>query len=357
VAKFDPSLGQLTSVEIINTATMNTEMLFENLDEEEGTITGTVNGTVTLSASGINPLTAQVSKTETFQGLPFDGEADFSGTSGFDSGITTSSNSQSVTLTSPADLALFTGSGSIPISVRARATSTTSGPGNLLSLVNTSAGAEIKVIYHYGPDNSLKPGNYFIVQTTEPAGYLDGKESSGGVVLPTPSGADTIPVSLGTTNSTHNDFGEIKPASVSGYVYVDMNDNGVRDQGEPPLSGILIGMTGITDQGSIGPIVTYTDANGFYRFDNLRPGSYTISEGSTPNYNQGRINAPGSLGGQAGRDYFVVPVKMGDQGVNYNFGELLPPTPPHVVPDTPTNDTPRWGKYYLLWSPLRGWYT
>ena len=49
VAQFDPSLGQLTSVEIVNTAQLNTQMQFDNLDEDPATISGTVTGTITLT--------------------------------------------------------------------------------------------------------------------------------------------------------------------------------------------------------------------------------------------------------------------------------------------------------------------
>jgi hypothetical protein len=211
VAQFDPSLGTLTGIDVINTTTLTTDMQEENLDAAAATITASVQGGVTVSGPGVQGLTASVQAADSFNAAPFDGTIDFSGPSGHDSGAKKPSASQSVTLTDPADLALFTGTGTVSFDGRATATSTTGGPGNVLTLINTTAGAELKVVYHYVPSNALQPGNYTIVQTTVPAGYVGGQLSSGGVVLPNSAGSHTIPVTLGTTSLTDNDFGELQP--------------------------------------------------------------------------------------------------------------------------------------------------
>ena len=37
-------------------------------------------------------------------------------------------------------------------------------------------------------------------------------------------------------------FGELLPASISGYVYVDGNNNGAKDFGEAPISGVVVAL-------------------------------------------------------------------------------------------------------------------
>ncbi len=175
LAQFDPSLGTLLSVDIINTPTMQTEFQFENLDSEAGTISGSINGNVTLSVPGLNPLVAQASASASFNASAFDGTIDFGGTSGYDSGVQTESGTPtSITVSDPTLLQEFEGTGSLTLSAHAGSTSSASGPGNLLVLHSTSESAQVEVVYHYIPSNALKPGPYTILQTSTPPGYLPG---------------------------------------------------------------------------------------------------------------------------------------------------------------------------------------
>ena len=48
----------------------------------------------------------------------------------------------------------------------------------------------------------------------------------------------------GGDDSIHNDFAEMQPASISGYVYVDANNNGVFDPGETPIGGVQLTLLG-----------------------------------------------------------------------------------------------------------------
>lgn len=57
--------------------------------------------------------------------------------------------------------------------------------------------------------------------------------------------------------------------TVAGFAYVDLNGNGVRDEGEPPLAGVVVTL-------SNPPSTATTSANGFYRFDQVPLGS-TVS--------------------------------------------------------------------------------
>ncbi len=74
-----------------------------------------------------------------------------------------------------------------------------------------------------------------------------------------------------------NNFGELKPAALTGFVYIDANNNGL-DGLETGISGVSVTLTGTNDLGPIVAITIMTDINGFYSFGNLRPGTYTVTE-------------------------------------------------------------------------------
>src|SRR5262249_9178578 len=110
---------------------------------------------------------------------------------------------------------------------------------------------------------------------------------------------------------------------VSGFVYVDANDNGIKDPGEAGIQGAQVTLSGTADGSSVNVIAT-TDASGFYQFDNLKPGTYTLTETQPQNYLDGK-DAIGTQGGTASNDQFSnFTLQSGTQGVNNNFGELAP---------------------------------
>src|SRR5579871_1837398 len=323
VGQFDPTLGTLTSVDIINAGSITSEIKVENLDASSATITATVSGSLTLSGTGFHSLVTNGAASKTFTAGPYDGAIDFDDPSGHDFGPQTASGSTSFTVTNPSDLANFVGTGTITRSEMAHATSSASGAGNLVAQITTTAAAQISVVYHYTPNNSLKAGAYTIIQTNQPAGFLDGKLSTNGTVIPNSVGQHVISVTLGSSDLPHNDFAELVPANLAGYVYLDTNDNGVREAGEAGIAGITVTLTGTNDLGPVS-IATLTSAVGGYQFQNLRPGSYTITETEPASYLHGR-NALGSLGGTVTSDQVIaVNLNAGANGSDYDFAELVP---------------------------------
>ena len=122
---------------------------------------------------------------------------------------------------------------------------------------------------------------------------------------------------------TNNNFGELPPAGLSGYVYIDANNNGIKDPGESGLAGATVTLTGFNDQGPTNATAT-TDANGFYQFQNLRPGNYALTETNTSTYVDGK-DSIGSQGGTVATDNFSnIILGAGVLGVNNNFAEVLP---------------------------------
>lgn len=77
------------------------------------------------------------------------------------------------------------------------------------------------------------------------------------------------------------DFGNYRYPVLSGHKYLDFNENGTRDPGEPGLRRWQIHMAGPDNQNVYHHWVAWTDGLGFYAFDeNFRvpPGSYVIWE-------------------------------------------------------------------------------
>jgi hypothetical protein len=89
--------------------------------------------------------------------------------------------------------------------------------GNMLNQISNSASGSVTVIYHYIPDNSLRPGDYTIIQNPPPPGYVHGRNTAGNVTpLPGSAGTDYIHLTLNPgANLKNNDFGELRPVAVT----------------------------------------------------------------------------------------------------------------------------------------------
>jgi len=172
--------------------------------------------------------------------------------------------------------------------------------------------------YDFG---NLRPGTYTITET-QPSCYLDGKDtigSQGGT-----AGNDVLSniVLASGVKGTGNNFGELKAASLSGFVYLDKNGDGDIDCRDRAIANVTVTLTGVDDRGISISLTTVTDDDGAYVFNNLRPGTYKISESQPAGYMDG-IDSIGSQGGVVGSDLFSnIVLKQGVQGVNNNFAEL-----------------------------------
>lgn len=121
------------------------------------------------------------------------------------------------------------------------------------------------------------------------------------------------------------DFGYRGQSSISGFVYRDFNNDGIRQQGvETGIGGIVITLVGNDIAGNPQRLVTTTASDGSYTFDNLFAGRYTVFEGNVTGLLDGK-DTLGSLGGTAGNDVLTsIALGTNEQAVNYNFGEILP---------------------------------
>ena len=179
----------------------------------------------------------------------------------------------------------------------------------------------------------LAPGSYTVTEPTQPVGTLNGLTvvgNGGGTATPVatlPSAISGITLGIGQM-VTANNFGEIPPARIAGRVYADNNDNGAIDSGEVGLAGVSLVLTGTDDLGVAVNRTLSSGADGGYVFENLRPGTYTVTEPTQPAGTVNGLTTAGTLGGTAtpvttlpsAISGIVVPV--GGAGTGYNFGEL-----------------------------------
>ena len=177
----------------------------------------------------------------------------------------------------------------------------------------------------------LAPGTYTVVETT-PDGVLDGGERAGkidGVVVGEVTGNDTIGsiVLLAGQSAVDFDFCEHAPASVSGFVYHDSNNSGELDINEAPIGGVTINLLDASGR-VLG--ARQTNDDGYYEFKNLLAGDYSLRELQPDGWYDG-LDSAGTIGSAVvgaainpGDRINGIRLGSGDQGVQYNFGELAP---------------------------------
>ncbi|HEX4147174.1 MAG TPA: SdrD B-like domain-containing protein [Pirellulales bacterium] len=76
-------------------------------------------------------------------------------------------------------------------------------------------------------------------------------------------------------------------SSLSGYAYVDANQNHAKDPGEPGIPSVVVVLTGTTSASTPVNLSTTTDSTGLYSFANLATGNYTITETQPTNFIEG----------------------------------------------------------------------
>lgn len=104
-------------------------------------------------------------------------------------------------------------------------------------------------------------------------------------------------------NAYGYNFAELYGGKLSGFVYKDSDNDGRKDYGENGIQGVKILLTGTDILGRSVSRWVYTDCNGYYEFDDLYAGTYTISEVDPSYYADGK-DTLGTLGGTLLNDKF-----------------------------------------------------
>lgn len=120
--------------------------------------------------------------------------------------------------------------------------------------------------YEFG---SLLPGAHTVEVDTAsvPAGYTASSPTSVTATYESGDVVDTV------------DFGFVRAASLGDYVFIDINGNGAFDGGEPGLAGVTLALTG---PGVTAGTTVTTTSTGAYSFDDLAPGTFTVTVQSMP---------------------------------------------------------------------------
>jgi len=119
-------------------------------------------------------------------------------------------------------------------------------------------------------------------------------------------------------------------ASLSGHVYHDRDNDGVREPaaGESGIAGVTVALTGTDVFGQAVALATVTDQSGEYSFIGLTPGSYTLTE-TQPSGWSSVSDTIGFVGGvptgnnanQLDNVLGAIQLNGGEAGLEYNFGE------------------------------------
>jgi serine-aspartate repeat-containing protein C/D/E len=205
------------------------------------------------------------------------------------------------------------------------------------SLMNTQTNAQ--GFYQF---TNLSAGTYQLAEA-QPSGWLDGKDTVGkidGLPCGTATTNDVLSgaqLRWGSTGADYN-FGELRPSSLEGLVYADIDRDGIFDPIEHPITGVRIEL--LNDRGSV-VATTYTNSVGDYRFEQLVPGVYAVRETQPDGYFQGSQVA-GSRGGDASVPDLItrIPIGSGEHLTDYDFCELPPASiSGYVFQDGPALET------------------
>ena len=207
---FSPTMGTLTEVDLVTSGSIGAGFQAENLGTTTTSIEGTVAGKISINApTGEIPVTIP-SLHWAFDAPAFDGTLDYGGISGKTiAPVTSDSTPQTTELTSPADLAAFTGHFRIPLSVSNDTTqSSAAADGKLSALFNTQTSATITVIYHFIPNlPSLDPapGPISGQQSSTPpsSANIDGTSSTASSP-PIATSSSVSPLPAGTYKAASN---------------------------------------------------------------------------------------------------------------------------------------------------------
>lgn len=149
----------------------------------------------------------------------------------------------------------------------------------------------------------LNPGNYVVLADNTAIPLQDKTNTT-----PNPVPVNLLPGQI----NNDVDFGFGPFAQIGDFVWHDINANGIQDPGEPGIPGATVTITppaGVDLGNGPGvPISTLTDANGFYLFDTLPDGQYTVA-----------VTTPGGYAPTTVTSY-TVNVAAGDYSLNNDFG-------------------------------------
>ncbi len=124
----------------------------------------------------------------------------------------------------------------------------------------------------------------------------------------------------GTVTVTVQNF---VPGGVTGFIFVDSNNDGVRATNERALAGVAVRLTGTDTAGKAVNLSSVTDATGKYAFAQVAPGNYTVTQDQPAFTVDGKTHADGSGGGatSSSNSFTLQLGSTGNNGTLLNFAE------------------------------------
>ena len=191
--------------------------------------------------------------------------------------------------------------------------------GSAVNIVTVTSGGGVYAFTNLRPSNATG----YTITETQPSAFLDGKDTIG-----TPGGVATVNdvfsgiVLNAGVNGTSNNFGELVPASLAGFVYEDVNNDGIKQAGDSGIGGVTVTLTGTDDLGASVNTTAVTVGSGAYSFTGLRPGTYALGETQPTVYVDGKDTA-GTPGGSTVTKNSITAIALGAgiAGTSNNFAE------------------------------------
>jgi len=113
--------------------------------------------------------------------------------------------------------------------------------------------------------------------------------------------------------------------TVSGIVFHDLNSNGIRDQSEPGIQGVMIYVdANMNDSYDAGELSALSDANGFFQIDQIPEGTFRVRANLDVGWTQTFPVGFHGIDGLA----FEFTLMAGDQNNDLLFGKIESPVPP-----------------------------
>lgn len=177
----------------------------------------------------------------------------------------------------------------------------------------------------------LPPSNVngYTVGEIHPVKYSDGLESIGNTVIPLTKVSDSFNSLVITLTSDLNgyNFAELLTASISGYVYRDESDDGIKSVNELGIEGVSLSLTGVDYTGANIDVELTTNEDGFYQFADLFPSNeagYQIVEMHPEEYLDGLESIEGvAIETTRSSDVISNIILSANQELeNHNFGEV-----------------------------------
>ena len=146
------------------------------------------------------------------------------------------------------------------------------------SFVSTGPGVAIDPETNADNDDNGDAATGF-ASISEPVTLVTNNEPTGETLRSDDAALDEDGTKADNDSNLTVDFGFIRQYRIGNLVWLDANNNGVADNGETPLGGVLVELWSVDAAGDPDTKLTddTTDGVGQYSFDNLAPGDYIVA--------------------------------------------------------------------------------